>query len=87
MTPQYKSLKVNKLNEYNKGDNNALLHMAAKAQRSKPTHAATSAMPPLCEIKNRNGLSLFGYDFGRMDLKKPSKCPVAPATVYPTPDT
>lgn len=46
MTPQYKSLKVNKLNEYNKGDNNALLHMAAKAQRSKPTHAATSAMPP-----------------------------------------
>jgi hypothetical protein len=42
---------MNNLNEYKKGDNNALLHMAAKAQRSKPTHAATSAMQPFSVTK------------------------------------
>lgn len=44
---------MNNLNEYKKGDNNALLHMAAKAQRSKPTHAATSAMQPMGVTENK----------------------------------
>lgn len=50
MTPQYKPLKMNKLNEYKKGDNNALLTWRRKPNAQKPTHAATSAMQPLSEF-------------------------------------